>query len=1114
MKKSFHWSLFSGLIFFSFGSLLVQSQTTSNQIVPFKKVGQKVEFSQPQGSVSFSLQSQVRSGAPWTNLKTTPANASSPIVSLPIPPEVRNRNLRVVAKVASPIGQRKPMSFALARDGKSLNFKTTQHARLYSVERYQVSKKRWYRVSTVAASTSPGTSVRVNLPSSLGKLSVNSLRVIAVFGDAPASPDFTSSVSPELRSGVSRFAPRTVNATAQLAPVLSADAKLAYDGVDVAVEEADLWKIRGRKIYLFNQLRGLQVLDVTDASNPEIAGYWALPAQGEDLYLLGGNDKGANEALLLARLPWQSDRPEGTRILRVGLINDSPELRTSLDLPGALQESRLVGDRLHIVSTSWQDEEGNWSPKTWVITLNVSQPGILVEESRRSIPRYVSAIGSTEKYIWLAGSESGDWSRHTLTAYPILTGGVLGQPMVAKLGGIIQDKFKVGEIKGGVAAVVQTWTAPDGSWQNRTLVETYGTGANGVMNRRAQLQVIQNEWLFATRFDGDRLYAVTFQQTDPLWLLDLSDPDKPAITGHLEVPSWSSFIEPMGNLLVAVGREGAGVQISLFDVTDRTAPQLASRVNLGESGYSWSEAEWNEKAVRILPKAGLILVPVTEWSGGKASHGVRILELNLSGKILSASGTIRHEFSPRRSTLLDGDLVASVSNRELLLVDVQNRSAPVVKAEATLAFGVDRLALYSGCLYQFENGNSWFGGPSTAVMRVAQTGDPDGAVAQIPLTAANVSAAEVIGDRLVVVEGGHSYPWGLWMRRGWASDSSETTSVSVWSLKNPSLPALLGRVPLSASLGAEVTILPASSGIVAVVRKGGGSNSMVWGGGVVALADARIASCGVYPSGYGSASLTVDLLRVVGTPTVLGSWSVTDPNIDSISDVYAHGDLLTFGFQKREIVPVVKNVTPTQIRDPATGLISVSMPPTELPNLSWQIRSCFQVLDLADPTLPTPWAPVEIPGSLLGVSWIDRGGGVLFTQSGADDNRVYALGFDGENASVAAELNLGANRALVLNAGSIYAAGDASVQRWDFIESQRIFGSPISWSVPSPGASQLKIVGGDPIVFVNNTVHLLKQSGFISLKDLPGSLDLGLVRYDGVNLVAPTGLYGTFLIHP
>lgn len=59
-------------------------------------------------------------------------------------------------------------------------------------------------------------------------------------------------------------------------------------------------------------------------------------------------------------------------------------------------------------------------------------------------------------------------------------------------------------------------------------------------------------------------------------------------------------------------------------------------------------------------------------------------------------------------------------------------------------------------------------------------------------------------------------------------------------------------------------------------------------------------------------------------------------------------------------------------------------------------------------------------------------GGVLLTRSRADDNRVYALGFDGENASVAAEVNLGANRALVSKAGSIYAAGDASVQRWDF----------------------------------------------------------------------------------
>jgi hypothetical protein len=145
---------------------------------------------------------------------------------------------------------------------------------------------------------------------------------------------------------------------------------------------------------------------------------------------------------------------------------------------------------------------------------------------------------------------------------------------------------------------------------------------------------------------------------------------------------------------------------------------------------------------------------------------------------------------------------------------------------------------------------------------------------------------------------------------------------------------------------------------------------------------------------------------------------------------------------------------------------------------------------------------------------VERGGGVLFTRSGTDDNRVYALGFDGENASVAAQVDVGANRTLVSSSGSIYAAGDASVRRWDFVESNGGFGTPISWSVPSPGASQMTITGGNPFIFVNNTIYALQQSGILRLGDLPGTLDLGLVDYDGINLVAPTGPYGTFLVHP
>jgi len=1094
--------VFPIILFLLFGLGFAQAQTASNQIVPFRKVGSKVEFTQPQGSISFSLQSQVRKGDPWTVLSTTTASSSNPVVSLTIPARGLNQNLRVVASVRPPVGLRRSLPFTLAANARSLTFHATNQVRLYSVER-QATNRTWTRVSTVAASTQAGRAVRVNLPASLGRIPASSLRVMAVSGDAAAAADFSSPVAPQLRSGFNKFPARPYSASTSLAPVMGDAALLSRDASapGETVEEADLWQIRGRKIYLFNQHRGLQVLDTAVATNPVVAGYWPLPAVGEDMYLLGPTNQPATGALLLARLPWRSDRPDGTRILRLAFSNDVPSLQTFLDLPGGLQESRLVGNRLHLVSTSWQDTQGNWSPTTWVITLNVSQPGVLVEESRQSIPGYVSCVGSTARYLWLAGAEAGNWSTHTLRAFPIQTGGTLGRPLVARLGGVIQDKFKVGDVAGGLAAVVQTWTAPDGSWRNRTLVETYGTGSNGVMNRRAQLEIIRDEWLFATRFDGDRLYAVTFQQVDPLWLIDLRNPAAPAITGHLEVPGWSSFIEPLGNLLVAVGREDGRVQVSLFDVSNRADPKLASRVNVGDSGYSWSEAEWNEKAVKILPAAGLVLVPVTEWVGRNASHGVRIVGLNQSAKTLTAQGTIRHSFSPRRATLLDGSLVASVSNRELLLVDAANRQAPAVKAEVTLAFGVDRLALRSGYLYQFENANSWEGEGTQALLRVAAVNDPDDVVAQIPLSGAAVLAAEIVGDRLVVVEGAEENLWGIWGVGPVAAGTSPAgPAVSVWSLQNPALPSLVGRAALAGAAGSQVVILPGPAGLAAITRKTGG-----WSGWGRPLFSPVAGSVGVADSffpGYSSESLTIDLVRLQASPAVVGTWSLQDSQADAITSVQAFGDLLVFGYQKREAVVPVK-VRPG---------VSVSPGPA-LPwrPIAMQARSWLQVVDLADPALPAGWAPVEIPGALLGFSWLERGGGVLFSRSGAGDNRVYALGFDGESASVAAEVDVGAQRDLLSRGSSIYATIDDTTRRWDFSEATGFFGSPFSWKVPGSGfITQLEVLGGTPWAFANSTLYRLQANGQVTdFGELPGWPDLKKIRSDGASSALPTGPYGS-----
>ncbi|MGY8692449.1 MAG: beta-propeller domain-containing protein, partial [Candidatus Poseidoniales archaeon] len=94
--------------------------------------------------------------------------------------------------------------------------------------------------------------------------------------------------------------------------------------------------------------------------------------------------------------------------------------------------------------------------------------------------------------------------------------------------------------------------------------------------------IAPGERIWSARFVGERAYLVTFENIDPLWVIDLSDPTNPTILGELEVPGVSTYIHPISdNLLLTIGigpgPDGLGLdwsitQVSLFDVTDPTTP--------------------------------------------------------------------------------------------------------------------------------------------------------------------------------------------------------------------------------------------------------------------------------------------------------------------------------------------------------------------------------------------------------------------------------------------------------------------------------------------------------------------------------------------------------------
>jgi hypothetical protein len=137
------------------------------------------------------------------------------------------------------------------------------------------------------------------------------------------------------------------------------------------------------------------------------------------------------------------------------------------------------------------------------------------------------------------------------------------------------------------------------------------------------------ERLMATRFVGDRGYAVTFRYVDPLVTLDLSDPAHPRKVAELTIPGFSTYLEPIDeNHLLSIGVElpvdSAGrtqwgkrsLQLSVFDVTDPAKPTRTAQALVG-TAWASSEAMWDHHAFNWYrpdrAKPGILAIPFSDW---------------------------------------------------------------------------------------------------------------------------------------------------------------------------------------------------------------------------------------------------------------------------------------------------------------------------------------------------------------------------------------------------------------------------------------------------------------------------------------------------------------------
>jgi len=188
-----------------------------------------------------------------------------------------------------------------------------------------------------------------------------------------------------------------------------------------------------------------------------------------------------------------------------------------------------------------------------------------------------------------------------------------------------RKSFRMGEYNGMLRIITQTQTTWFG-WVNVNVLPVTPTpapAAPALADSPGRLTILQEsagalaavgelpnanrpqplgkpgEQLYASRLLGARGYLVTYRLTDPLYVLDLSNPSDPKVAGELQVDGYSDYLFPLTeNLLLGVGKDAQsdgsagdgrfawyqGVKLSLIDVSDPTQPREAARSIIGRRG--------------------------------------------------------------------------------------------------------------------------------------------------------------------------------------------------------------------------------------------------------------------------------------------------------------------------------------------------------------------------------------------------------------------------------------------------------------------------------------------------------------------------------------------------
>jgi len=439
---------------------------------------------------------------------------------------------------------------------------------------------------------------------------------------------------------IPRYNAEFLSATSQSRSTFEASTTWGYSTTNIQVEgvdEADIIKTDGEYIYIISE-RNVTIVKAYPAEEARILSQISLNGTLKGAFING-------DRLVIFEENPSSYGTTKTFIKVYDVSNrESPVLKRDMSLSGYYFNSRMIGDYVYAIinqPTYYQEKEvtlpkiysGDEAEEisaqdiyysdvadyyyecTTVTAINVQN-----DEQKPTYEPFLlggtSAMYVSLNNIFIAVPVSERTSIHRIH----IENGEIKYEASGEVLGYVLNQFSMDEYEGYFRIATSTgqlsWRLEEATSRNHVYILDMNLNIVGRLEDLAP-----GEKIYSARFMGNRCYLVTFKKVDPLFVIDLTDPINPRVLGQLKITGYSDYLHPYDeNHLIGIGKETVaaeegdfawyhGIKISLFDVSDVSAPKEIAKYEIGDRGTD-SPILSDHKAFLFDKSKNLLVIPV------------------------------------------------------------------------------------------------------------------------------------------------------------------------------------------------------------------------------------------------------------------------------------------------------------------------------------------------------------------------------------------------------------------------------------------------------------------------------------------------------------------------